>query len=293
MKLSRTRATMFFYIVLSYLIKYFTNTRYSYYLRIKNKDIIVKSKIKYSGSKLRLNIGDFVQYYIFMDGAYEIETLDFVASFIDRKVFFDVGAHIGNYSLSLHKRAKKIYAFEASATNMNYLKKNIRANKIDNIKTIDKAVCNEDNKSIKIYLSPDASSNHSIYDKFKGKYENVETVTLDSFYKKNNIEEIDVIKIDVEGAEFAVIKGASEIFHKFTPLLIVEFSKASADAAGYDLSDLYYYLKDLGYQSFALYNRMLSTINVDAINTDNKFQQNIIFVHGDNLSMIQDSFLLK
>jgi FkbM family methyltransferase len=228
-----------------------------------------------------------------MDGVYEHETLDFVAVLIDGKVFFDVGANIGSYALSLHRKAKKIYAFEASKTNINYLEDNIRANGIDNIKTINKAISSEDNRNIKIYLSPDAGGNHSIYDKFDGKYENIKTITLDSFYHRNNIEEIDIIKIDVEGAEFDVIKGANQTLNKFKPLLIIEFCSTNASAAGFQLSDLYFHLKNLGYESYMIKNRMLCEIKLDAFDLDSEFQQNIIFVHKDKtLMMPPSSFLL-
>jgi len=277
---------MAFYKLFAYFVKYFTNTRYSYYLKIKNKNIIVKSRIKYSNSKILLNIGDFIQYYMFMDGSYEVETLGFVASIIDDKVFFDVGANIGSYSLSLHRKAKQIYAFEASRNNINSLNENIKANKIDNIKTINKAVSSEDNISIKVYLSPDASGNHSIYNKFTGKYEYVETVALASFFKKNNMEEIDIIKIDVEGAEFDVIRGANQLLQKFKPLLIVEFNSSGAKVAGFRLCDLYLHLESLGYKSFILKKGLLSDININEIDNDDQFQQNIIFVHRKNWSFI-------
>jgi FkbM family methyltransferase len=225
-----------------------------------------------------------------MDGAFEINYLDFIASCVDGKVFFDVGANIGSYSLSLHKKAKKIYAFEASMTNTDCLNENIRTNNINNIETINQAVSDEDNKTVKIYLSPNATGHHSLYDKSGGKYEYVQTITLDSFCEKNNIKEIGIIKIDVEGAEFDVIKGANQVLEKFQPLLIVEFCAATASLAGHELADLYFRLKNLGYASFLLKNHMLCEINVDAIKGDNDFFENIIFVNTNNSSVIPNSY---
>ena len=272
---------MYYYKLLAYFVKYFTRSRQSFHKIIRNKDILVKAKIKYSNSKLILNIGDFIQFWIFMDGAYEIETLDFVASIIDGKELFDVGANIGSYTLSLHNKAKHIYAFEASRINIGYLNDNIRGNKIKNVMTVHKAVSDEDNKKIKLYLSPDTGGNNSIYERFNGEFETVETVTLDSFYANNEISSVDVIKIDVEGAEFDVIRGASEVLDTFKPVLIIEFNKFTAEKAGYDLEQLYDYLKNMKFNAYTLRNYTLREVD-EEIFKDRELNQNLIFINKDN-----------
>lgn len=269
------------YKLLAYFVKYFTGSRQSFYRIIKNKDILVKAKIKYSGSKLILNIGDFIQFWIFMDGAYEVETLGFVASIINGKELFDVGANIGSYTLSLHSKAKYIYAFEASKTNIGCLNENIRGNKIKNVMTIHKAVSDEDNKKVKLYLSPDTGGNNSVYERFNGEFETVETVTLDSFYANNEISSVDVIKIDVEGAEFDVIRGANEVLDTFKPVLIIEFNKFAADKAGYNLEILYDHLKNMKFNAYTLRNYRLGEVDRD-IFKNGEFNQNLIFINENS-----------
>ena len=216
-----------------------------------------------------------------MDGAYEIETLDFVASIIDGKELFDVGANIGSYTLSLHNKAKYIYAFEASKINIGYLNDNIKGNKIENVMTVHKAVSDEDNKKIKLYLSPDTGGNNSIYERFNGEFETVETVTLDSFYANNEIPSVDLIKIDVEGAEFDVIRGASEVLDTFKPVLIIEFNKFTAEKAGYDLEQLYDYLKNMKFNAYTLRNYTLKEVD-EEIFKDRELNQNLIFINKEN-----------
>jgi len=272
---------MYYYTLLAYFVKYFTRSRQSFYKIIKNKDILVKAKIKYSNSKLILNIGDFIQFWIFMDGAYEIETLDFVASIIDGKELFDVGANIGSYTLSLHNKAKYIYAFEASKINIGYLNDNIKGNKIENVMTVHKAVSDEDNKKVKLYLSPDAGGNNSIYERFDGEFETIETVTLDSFCANNEIPLVGVIKIDVEGAELDVIRGANKVLDTFKPVLIIEFNKLAAGKAGYDLERLYDHLENMKFNAYTLQNYKLKEVDRN-IFKDEELNQNLILINEDN-----------
>ncbi len=283
-----SRLGILFYKYLAYFIKYFTRTRHSYLLKIKNRDILVKGKIRYSGAKLRLNIGDFVQYYIFMDGAYEPEWLDFIAPLSENKVFFDVGANVGNYALSLHTRAKMIYAFEPSEGNMAYLRENIASNKIENIETVRKAVSSEDGKRVKIYFSPDAGGSNSLYDKFDGRHEIVETVTLDTFCRTRNIEQVDIIKMDVEGAEFDALIGAEKTLKRFHPLLLVEFCSTNAEAAGYRLKEQYLFIMNLGYSAYLLYKGKLKATGPDTLDIPGYYQDNLIFIPDNILSGLRD-----
>jgi len=154
-------------------------------------------------------------------------------------------------------------------------------NKIKNVMTVHKAVSDEDNKKIKLYLSPDTGGNNSIYERFNGEFETVETVTLDSFYANNEISSVDVIKIDVEGAEFDVIRGASEVLDTFKPVLIIEFNKFTAEKAGYDLEQLYDYLKNMKFNAYTLRNYTLREVD-EEIFKDRELNQNLIFINKDN-----------
>lgn len=59
-------------------------------------------------------------------------------------------------------------------------------------------------------------------DKSEDNYTNVQVTTIDQYCQDNNIEKIDVVKIDVEGVEAQVLKGAVESFRKYKPALLIE-----------------------------------------------------------------------
>jgi FkbM family methyltransferase len=131
----------------------------------------------------------------------------------------DVGAHAGHYTLISSKRVGangKIVAIEADPSNFEILNRNIKLNKLTNIIPLNYAAYSKQTK-IKLYL-PVEESGFSIYNtimvnraKPEEKFIEVNANTLDYLLQQNGINEVNWIKIDVEGAEFEVLKGAHNI----------------------------------------------------------------------------------
>ena len=144
----------------------------------------------------------------------------------NKKVIFDIGAHIGLCSLPLSILAKKIVSFEASPTNIKYLEKHLKINNIFNINVVPYAVGKENNNKIDFYDVGGGSGIPSIANlKIKKKnikinHLKVKQISLDDYVNKNSIIP-NVIKIDVEGAEFNVLDGADKILREYRPNIII------------------------------------------------------------------------
>jgi FkbM family methyltransferase len=131
----------------------------------------------------------------------------------------DVGAHAGHYTLISSKRVGangKIVAIEADPSNFEILNRNIKLNKLTNIIPLNYAAYSKQTK-LKLYL-PVEESGFSIYNtimvnraKPEEKFIEVNANTLDYLLQQNGIRNANWIKIDVEGAEFEVLKGAHNI----------------------------------------------------------------------------------
>lgn len=147
-------------------------------------------------------------------------------------VIFDVGANIGLLSLSAKafNSKAKVYAFEPSRNTFHKLKQNVELNQFD-VTCEPIALSNKNGKQIfydvdnphqySASLSPDKLKN---WEGFKGEtmdYE-VETCTLASYIEKNNIDRIDLLKLDVEMHEPEVIEGFGEYMGKLKPVVITE-----------------------------------------------------------------------
>lgn len=159
-------------------------------------------------------------------------------------VFVDVGANIGYFSLLAAKLVGtegKVYAFEPEPGNHGLLRKNIELNSYSNIQAIRKAVSNK-SETTQLFLSALDSGSHSLYSEAaRGVNESVQvtTTTLDSFLAAEAWPGIDLVKIDVEGAELGVLEGMESLIERSPALkLIVEYCPFLIQSTGEKPSDL-------------------------------------------------------
>jgi len=124
---------------------------------------------------------------------------------------FDIGANIGAWSLLLSQQVGacgRIVACEPSRRGYNALVKNIAANQIGNVKALDVALSDAPG-SVRLYHDIDATRNSlGLTRSQTSEFETVRCVTLDAVVTDLQISRVDFLKIDVEGAEPLVLRGA-------------------------------------------------------------------------------------
>jgi FkbM family methyltransferase len=125
------------------------------------------------------------------------------------EIFVDIGAYLGYYSLMMCGNFHRIFAFEPSPLNLKLLRQNIRNRGAKNISCVGMAVSDKDGTST-LHLSSNGLSWHSLLaSSTKPHGIKVRTCTLSTYFK--NEPQIDLVKVDVEGAEWMVLKGAEPI----------------------------------------------------------------------------------
>lgn len=128
-------------------------------------------------------------------------------------IIVDVGAHIGVYTLKAAKlvgKKGKVFAFEPESQNFNLLLKNIALNRAKNVVPLNLGLSNFEGKA-RLYLDPQNVGGHSLkYDETKNWCE-IRVSTLDLILARLNIKSVDLMKIDVEGQERAVLEGCSKL----------------------------------------------------------------------------------
>ena len=146
-------------------------------------------------------------------------------------IVVDIGAHIGLYTIISSKRVGangKVVAIEAHPGNFEMLNSNIKLNRLNNVIPLNYAVYSKETK-VKLYL-PSGESGFTKYNTImpnwintREKFVEVNANTLDYLLQLNKIrqEEVNWIKIDVEGAEFEVLKGASNVLSKSKDIAIL------------------------------------------------------------------------
>lgn len=164
-----------------------------------------------------------------------------------KMTILDIGAHIGTFTLLASKKVGiggKVIAIEAETNNFNQLKKNIDLNEIKNVIPINIAL--SDFNGEKDFFITKGSGCHSfsptpgqeIIDKIK-----IRVKSLNSLMKELNIEKIDLLKIDAEGAELEILKGAKEILIRNPQMKMV----IAAYHYPKETSEVIKYLKELNF----------------------------------------------
>jgi FkbM family methyltransferase len=124
----------------------------------------------------------------------------------------DIGAHIGMYTiLAAEKVGKtgKVVAIEPELKNYKQLTENIDLNGLKNI-IFENIALADYNGSGKLYLGSFSESHSLIVPEDKNSYIEVPVKTLDNLLEELNIKKVDIIKIDTEGAEVPILKGAEK-----------------------------------------------------------------------------------
>ena len=155
-------------------------------------------------------------------------------------IVIDIGAHIGLYSLLLARKVGvngKVFSFEPSLTNFKILNKNIQNNGFKNIFPICKAVSDTNNQAF-FYLSrSDSGDNRLDKPYLKHKKIIVECIRSSTFIK--NIGRVNLIKLDVQGAEYRILKDIEPFLKKNKHIKIVaEFWPYGLEMAGASSSTL-------------------------------------------------------
>jgi FkbM family methyltransferase len=199
-----------------------------------------------------------VAFELLINGEYESESLALLQRVTSHDaVFVDVGANIGALAVPLAKKlgSGRVIAIEASPAVYPYLKRNIEMNDLHNVRLHHCAVMDCDVDHVAFYEAPkDHFGMGSLAPQFSGEAVHISAATLDSILAREGIDEVDVLKVDVEGFEGQVFEGATKLLARSkAPTIIFEFCdwaerRAQTRPIGYAQR----YLLNLGYSIYRL-----------------------------------------
>lgn len=181
-----------------------------------------------SGLTLRApSLREPIAFHLFCNGTYEPETIAAILAHLPRGgTFVDIGANIGAITLEVARKRPDahVIAIEASPAIVPYLQHNIERNRLDNVRVMPLAASDRDGE-IDFYIPPAAHFGMaSAAPQFNVKPTRVPARTLDGILADLNAGPVDVIKIDAEGAELDVLRGATGLLQAAdAPAIIFEF----------------------------------------------------------------------
>ncbi|MDY6774411.1 MAG: FkbM family methyltransferase [Candidatus Nanohaloarchaea archaeon] len=183
-----------------------------------------KSVYKIGDFKMGLNIAESRAVVLRRFGLYEKDVSNILADILrEGDVYVDIGSNKGYHCLeaaSLVGETGKVFCFEADPKNFADLEYNIKLNEFSHIEAFNKAVYHT---SGEVELQRGNTTAHSTIVGEAGDF-TIESIRLDDFLNNSQIrlEDIGLIKIDVEGSEMGVLSGMKRILGDLqdTPILV-------------------------------------------------------------------------
>jgi FkbM family methyltransferase len=173
------------------------------------------------GIKYHLDISDYMEYTLYF--GIQTEPREKLYNLInDKMTIIDIGTNIGETLLNFAKINQNgiNYGFEPVPYLYQRATKNIELNNFKNI--ILNNVALSDEKGSLFFQIPNNNNSGGISMNKENNGKEVKAITLDDFVNENQISQIDFIKIDVEGFEMNVLKGAKKVLEKFKPTMFIE-----------------------------------------------------------------------
>lgn len=204
---------------------------------------------------------DLLTRHMLLYGAYQEDVAGALANVLKPgDVMFDVGAHHGLMSVVGALRVAsggKVVAFEPNAPIHGLFKHFVEINQVSQVVELHACGVSDVEAQLPFYARQDQFAWNSSFERQfadpEGKLTpmTVPVTTLDRFVETSGTVPA-VIKIDTEGTEFSVLRGGRRLLRERHPKLILEMNPQSAAASGYRVADEVQFLRELGYQLYAL-----------------------------------------
>lgn len=204
-----------------------------------------------NGMKIRVVWVEGIGWGMCVHDDWEPETTSTITNFLKPGMAFaDVGAYVGQYTLLAAGLGATVHAFEADPQTYDLLAHNVATNMLRNVRVNHSAVSDQCGFAT-FYRGPaDRMWGGSLKPlEERATPASVPTVTLDAYAAQQGIGRIDLMKIDVEGAELQALRGARGILStKPRPTMVIEFCEKNQRAYGSTRTKLAEYLYAEGFE---------------------------------------------
>lgn len=209
------------------------------------------------GVNMLLDPDDSVSRAILETGVWEPETWQAIAERLQPGgTFVDVGAHIGYYSLKAAKivgPAGRVIAVEPNPETLRRLRDNLRASRAAVVR-VQPVACADSETTLEFFASLGSNTGGSSLARASASRDTqpvrayqVRARPLDAIVEEAGLARVDVVKIDTEGAELSVLKGAKRTLARYRPVVIAELWEGTLKAMGTSPAEVVEFLRSQGY----------------------------------------------
>lgn len=203
------------------------------------------------GINYRLDISDYQDWIVYW-GLTTDRPTDVFPLIGRGQVVLDVGANLGDVALKAAERVGqdgRVFAFEPDPVSFAKLTDNLKRNQFANI-TAANIGLGEAAATLTMRVNSAGNRGGNVIGTKEGDEETfpIAIETLDGFVERQGLSRVDLIKVDVEGFEMSVFRGARQTLRRFRPRLFVEVVDSHLRRHGSSSADLVAFLRDSGYR---------------------------------------------
>ncbi|MDJ1175405.1 FkbM family methyltransferase [Roseofilum capinflatum] len=230
----------------------------------------------FNNMRIKVDWNDLgVGFKIYHNGVYEKNTVQIISQLLKPgDIFMDAGAHCGQYTLIASRsvgETGQVHSFEPDPETFKLLSKSVQLNNLANVYLNQLALSSQEGIRHLYFASSHCTGASSLSTPYTYSDVNCEVkcTTIDSYIHQNKVEEVDFLKIDIEGHEIDALKGGNLLFSsKNSPIIITEFNEQTQNYFGSTCKDLAEFLINRKYELYIIGGE--SPLNVLAIPYDKK-----------------------
>jgi FkbM family methyltransferase len=219
---------------------------------LRRRDVQIPDRF---GSKFLVpSLLEPIGFHLLTDGVYEPDVAQYILNYLKPgSIFVDVGANIGVFTVPAAKRvqeAGRVVAVESSPMICSYLRQNVAENYLNNVSIKECAAYDREEHNLPFYEAPiDHFGMGALAPEFDSQPVNVPACMLDRILESEQIQFIDLLKVDTEGFEVTVFRGAEHLLTGArSPWILFEFADwAEARLSAGKVGDAQRILHDWGY----------------------------------------------
>jgi FkbM family methyltransferase len=203
----------------------------AYLTQLMNLRVNGTQVVKRRGLKWKLGLDWDIDRCIYFLGIWEAwETKVIEAGLKPGSVFFDIGANIGYFSLIAGKEVGctgEVHAFEPSPEEFVRLTNNVQLNGFDMVRLNHFALSDRPGKVFITQTRGAGSTRITENLSESGEEREIDAVPLDAYVEDVKLTRLDLIKVDIEGAEYKFLLGARNTIERFRPIIMIELNPAA------------------------------------------------------------------
>ncbi len=250
------------------------------------ESLTVPEVVRWSdGLSFRVVPNDQISRAVYISSTYEPNALLVLKRFLQAGgVFLDVGANAGVFSLVASRYVGPdghVYSFEPSEREHHRLCDAIQLNQLEGVITPIRAAVGAAGGHVMLRVASEPHGGHntlgsqfSYGDVATSRLERVEMMTLDDFDRRQALPRVDVIKLDIEGAEAAALAGARSVLRRHRPVLVIEVFSRSLATNNASVAEIQEHLRNADYRVFTIDDESAELMPLDDLTVID--EQNIV-----------------